>query len=338
MAGIRLLSHLQMGLESTKGSAVAATRKFYPDLSSTFQVDWMKTYHEGRRTGRRNPVTYATQQGTMVTIGFRSIDDAGIAFDELPFFLNAPDGATAATSGTASYLWDTFAWGGTANGTPRTYTVEYGDDVQNYEAEYCFPTRLGMSADTDGMTQFTADIVGRQSTKSTVTALSPTDPVYIPGFLWVPKFATAQSGLDGASAIPNFLRNWSMDWSTGLMPHKYQDGLSYFGQVVESAPVEGSVRLVVDSNATAITQFYDKAAANTVDFLNLTATGGTVAGGATAYKCDIDVALEYTNVSLLASDIDGVNTYEIEAKIVDDETWGQSIGIEVVNALADLTS
>jgi len=335
LPGIRLLSHFNMGLETTKGTAVAATRMFYPDLSSTFQVDWMKTYHEGRRTGRRNPVTYATRQGEAVSINFRTVDDAGISFDELSYFLNAPDGATAATSGGTAYLWDTYAWGGTATGTPRTYTAEYGDDVQNYEAEYCFPTRLGLSADTDGMTQLTADIVGRQSTKSTVTALTPLDPVYIPGYLWVPKFATAQSGLDGASTIPNFLRNWSMDWATGLVPHRYQDGLDYFGQVVESAPVEGTVRLVVDSNATAITQFYDKADAATVDFLNLTATGGAI-GGDDPYKVDIDVALEYTNVSLLASDIDGVNTYEVDAKIVDDATWGQSLGIAVTNSLANI--
>lgn len=337
MAGIRLLSHFQIGLETTKGTPVAATRMMYPDLSSTFQIDWMKTYHEGRRTGRRNPVTYATRQGERVAINYRTVDDTGISFDELSFFLNAPDGATAATSGGTAYLWDTFAWGGTASGTPRTYTVEYGDDVQNYEAEYCFPTRLGLSADTDGMTQLTADIVGRQSTKSTKTALTPVDPVLIPGYLWVPKFATAQSGLDGASTITNFLRNWSMDWSTGLVPHKYQDGLDYFGQVVESAPVEGTVKLVVDSNATAISRFYDKGEAGTVDFLNLTATGAAI-GGDSPYKVDIDVALEYTSVSLLASDIDGVNTYEVNAKIVDDETWGQSLGIAVTNALANLAS
>lgn len=336
MPGVRLLSHFQIGLETTKGTAAAAGRMMFPDLSSTFQVDWMKTYHEGRRTGRRNPVSYSTRQGEMVNINFRTVDDTGIAFDELPFFLNAPSGATAATSGTASYLWDTFAWGGTASGTPRTYTVEYGDDVQSYEAEYCFPTRLSLSADQDGMTQLTATMVGRQSTKSTKTDLSPENSVLIPGYLWVPKFATAQSGLDGASTITNFLRNFSIDWATGLVPHRYQDGLDYFGQVVESAPVEGTVRLVVDSNATAVTRFYDKGESGARDFLNLTATGGTVGASGSAYKVDIDVALEYTDVQMLAGDVDGVNTYEITAKIVDDPTWGKSMAAEVVNALADL--
>jgi len=336
MAGARLLSHFQVGMEVTKGTAVAATRMMYPDLSSTFQIDWQKSYHDGRRTGSRNPATYATRMGEAVAVNFRTVDDAGISFDELPFFFAFPNGSTAATSGGTSYLWDVNAWGGSSAGTARSLTCEYGDDVQNYEAEYCFATDISMSADSDGMTQLSANIVGRQAAKTTKTSLSSVDPVYIPGYLWMPKFATAQSGLDGASTIPNFLRSWSMDWTTGLVPHKYQDGNDYFGQAVESAAVTGTVRLVVDSNATAITQFYDKGEAGTIDFLNLTATGADVGDG-TAYKADIDVALEYTDVQLLASDVDGVNTYEINAKIMDDSSWGQSIGAEVVNSLANLT-
>jgi len=335
MAGTRLMSHFQIGKETTKGTAVAATRMMHPDLTSTFAVDWMKTNHESRRTGYRTPPSYVTRQGEKVTINYRTVDDTGISFDELSYFLHFPAGGTAASSGGTSYLWDQFAWGGTASGSALSWTAEYGDDVQNYEAEYVFPTRIRLSADSDGMTQLESDMVGRQNTKSTKTALTPASPVNIPGYLWVPKFATAQSGLDGASTIPNFLRSWEMDWSTGLVPHTYQDGLDYFGQNQESMPVLGTVRLVVDSNATAITQFYDKAEAGTIDFLNLTATGADVGDG-TAYKADIDVCLEYQNVQMLAGEIEGVNTYEVEASIMLDETWGQSIGAEVVNALASL--
>jgi len=337
MPGIRLLSHFQMGRESTLGTAVAATRMFYPDLSSTFQVDWKKTYHEGRRTLRRNPVTYATRQGEQVGINFRTVDDAGISFDELPFFLQWPTGTITPASGTASYDWSGYAWGGTANGTVRGYTCEYGDDTQSYEAEYVVATRLGLSADTDGMTQLTADMVGRQSTKSAKTALSPTDPVYIPGYLWSPKFATTQSGLSGASAVANFLRSWSMDWATGIAVHNYQDGNDYFGQAVESAPVEGTLSMTVDSTSDAVSRFYDKGESGTIDFVQLKATGGDIGNG-TAYDVQVQVAVEYTSVALLDGDNDGVNTYSVQAKIVDDETWGQSIGIDVVNALADLTS
>lgn len=335
MPGIRLLSHFQMGRETTLGTGVAATRMFYPDLSSTFSVDWMKTYHEGRRTLRRNPVTYATRQGEMVNINFRTVDDAGISFDELPFFLQWPNGATAATSGGTSYLWDTFAWGGTANGTVRGYTCEYGDDTQNYEAEYVVGTRLGLSADTDGMTQLTASMVGRQSTKSAKTALTPTDPVYIPGYLWSPRFATSQSGLSGASDIANFMRSWSLDWGTGIAVHNYQDGNDYFGQAVESAAVEGTLSMTVDSTSDAVSRFYDKGEAGTIDFVQLSATGADVGDG-TAYNVTIQAAVEYTNVQMLDGDNDGVNTYSVNAKLVDDETWGQTLGISVVNNLASL--
>ena len=57
MPGSRLLSHFQIGKETTKGTAVAASRRFAPDLNSAFTVDWMKTYHGVglRARGTRSP-------------------------------------------------------------------------------------------------------------------------------------------------------------------------------------------------------------------------------------------------------------------------------------------
>ena len=327
MPGTRLLSYLQLGKETTKGTAVAATFRLSPDLDSAYSIDWMKTYHEGRATGYRNPVSYATQQGQIVAISYRTPDDTGIAFDELPYFLHFPQGGTAGTGSTA-VTWG-WAWGGTATGTALAYTIEFGDDTQEFEAEYCQVRHINIRGSREGMTTLSADIFGRQSTKSTKTTLATVDDVRIPGYLWTLSHATAASGLAAASVIPNFLREWEADWDTGLVPHFYNDGTAVFGQSVESAPVTGTVRLVVDSNSTAITQYYDKGAAGTVDFARLKATGPVIAGG-TAYSALFEFGLEYTNVQPLGSEIDGVNTYEIEARIVSDATWGQAIGSTVV--------
>lgn len=335
MSGTRLLSYMQIGKETTKGTAVPATFRLSPDLTSAYQVDWRKTYHEGRSTGFRNPVSYATRQGEHVNITYRSPDDTGIAFDELPYFFHFPAGGTAGTGSTA-VVWS-WAWGGTATGTALAYTIEYGDDVQNLEAEYCQVSRLRLRGSGDGasMTSLEADFFGRQSTKSTKTTLSTVDDVRIPGYLWTPAFATAASGLAAASTIPNFLREWGAEWTTGLVPHFYADGNDYFGQSQESAPVTGTVRLVVDSNATAVSQFYDKGEAGTIDFLRLVATGAVIAGGS-AYKAILEYALEYTNVVALGGEVDGVNTYEVSAKIVVDSTWGQAVGSTVTCNLASL--
>lgn len=333
MPGVRLLSYFQIGKETTPGTSVPATRRFAPDLSGSFTVDWMKTYHEGRATGTRTPITYSTQQGTMVSISYRTPDNTGVAFDELPFFFHFPGGGTAGTGATADKTWG-HAWGGTATGSALAYTIEFGDDVQEFEAEYCQPQRLRLSADPQGLTMLEADFYGRQATKSTKTALSITNPVRLPGYLWKPRFATAQSGLSGASDVPNFLVSWDAEWTTGLVPRFYHDGLAYFGQSVEAAPVMGQVHLVVESNATAITQFYDKAAAGTVDFIQLKATGATL--GASNYSAQLQFAVEYENVTPLSGDADGVNLYDVTGRIVYDSTWGQSIGATVVCSVASL--
>ena len=191
-----------------------------------------------------------------------------------------------------------------------------------------------MSADAQGMTMLEADFFGRQATKSTKTTLSVLNAVRIPGYLWKPRFATTQAGLAGGSDVPNFLVSWDADWTTGLVPRFYNDGLAYYGQTQESAAVSGTLHLVVESNATAITQFYDKGAAGTVDFVQLKATGTTL--GASNYSAQLQFAVEYETVTPLSSDSDGVNLYDISARIVYDSTWGQSIGSTVVCSLATL--
>jgi hypothetical protein len=292
----------------------------------------MKSFHDSRQTGARTPVSYATQQGTMVTINYRTPDDTGIGFDQLPYFFHFPGGGTAGTGSTA-ITWG-FALGGTATGSALAYTIEYGDDVQEYEAEYCQVRTIRMSAEPSGLTMLEAEFFGRQSTKSTRTALSALTPVRIPGYLWKPRFATAQSGLSGASDIPNFLVGWNAEWTTGLVPRKYQDGLSYFGQSVEAAPVRGTLNLTVESNSTAVSQFYDKGAADTVDFVQLRATGPAL--GVSNYSAQLQFAVIYRDVQPLGGESDGVNLYNVTAEIVNDPTWGQSIGATVVCAATAL--
>src|SRR5512139_3939166 len=97
MPGTRLLSYFQIGKETTKGSAVAATKMFHPDMTSAFDVDWGYSLHESRYNLARTNIDYGTRAMERVDITFRTPDDTGIAFDELPYFLIFPGGGTAGT-------------------------------------------------------------------------------------------------------------------------------------------------------------------------------------------------------------------------------------------------
>ena len=336
MAGSRSLSYLQIGKEVTKGTPVAATRILSSDISGAVNVDWGYTFHEGRAVATHNRISYGTRQYERVAINYRTPADTGVAFNELPFFITQPGGGTAGT-GTTAFTW-TGAWGGSADGSAVSYTLEFGDDVQAYETEYAMVSRIRMGGGADNMTTLEADFYGRQLAKTTKTAVSVIDDVRIPAYLWVPSFAASGSALAAASSITPILREWEAEWTTGLMPHFYADGLDYFGKMEESADVAGTVRLVVDSNATAISQFYDKGEAGTKDFLRLQAVGGSITGSGTAYTGILEFGLFYENVTPLGSEIDGLNTYEVEARIVYDSTWGKAIGATAVTTLATLSA
>jgi dipeptidyl aminopeptidase/acylaminoacyl peptidase len=71
---------------------------------------------------------------------------------------------------------------------------------------------------------------------------------------------------------------------------------------VEAAPVVGTVRLVVDSNATAISQFYDKGEAGTLDFLRMNADGPSLGGS--NYQATFEYALIYQDVTALGGEIE----------------------------------
>lgn len=319
--GTQLLTRFQMGKETTKGTAVAATRRYAPSMDSMFSVDFMNNYGENRMVGRRNPISDAVSMGTMVTINYQTGDE-GIAYNELQTFTQFPDGGTATGSGTATWA---HSYGGTAAGTFVTYTMEYADNVQEYEAEYGFCTNWTVSADVGGMTQLAATLVGRQSTKSTVTSLDYSPSTRIPSYLWQWKYASAQSGLSGASSVAGQLKSFSLNVAqTGLTPGKYLDGAAYFTSANETLPFQATLDLVVVHTSATVSEIYDKAAAQTVSFIDLKALTSA------QYSADFQMAVIYENPTLLES-VDGETCIGVTARLVYDDTWGKSLLCTTIN-------
>lgn len=336
MPGTQLFTLFQTGREASPGTAVAATRQWYPDGTGVINIDSMLAEHGGNR-GVYNPLSYHTSQGVGVTLNYRSLQEMGVAWDELPFVFNQVGGGTASSGTAVDKTW-TWAAGGTAAMTPKSYTIEAGDDVQFYEFEYGQMRDFTLSAAADGLTQLEANWFARQPTKTTKTSLTPNTALRIPGLLWSPTFATAQSGLSGGSAQATFLIDWSWKVTTGLIPRFYQDGLAYFGQSVQTA-ISGEISMTVESTSTAVSQFYDKwnpGGTPTLDFIQLKATGPTL--GSSNYSATLQAAVNYTKVSPIGAESDGVNLYNVTARTVYDSTWGQSMGGTIVCSIATLTA
>lgn len=323
--GQQILTYLQLGKEVTPGTSVAATRRYAPSLDSAFSVDFMNSYGENRSTGRRNPISDAVSMGTIVTINYQTGDE-GVAFNELQTFTQFPDGGTATGVGTATWA---HSYGGTAAGSYVTYTAEYGDNIQEYEAEYVFVPSWSLSAAVGGMTQLSATMIGRQSTKSTKTSLNYTPSTRIPSYLWQWKHASTQAGLAGATFTSAAIKSFELNVAqTGLTPGRYLDGTSYFTASNETLPFQATLHLVVVHSAANVTEIYDKAAAQTVSFSEFTATGPAIGGS--NYSADLQMAVIYENPTLVTF-VDGETCIDVTARLVYDDTWGKSLLCTTVN-------
>ena len=331
--GLRNFTVMSLGVETTAGTAVATTRQLYPDGTGMMSVDRMRTFHEGANRGLRSNIRHATQAGIGVQIPFRTADDVGVSFDELVIIGSQLDGGNTGTGGAADKTW-TFTPTQATAGTFDTYTVEVGDDVQAWEVEYCFAQAFRLSASREGLTQAEIDFVGRQPTKTTATSTSSNSGVKIPGQLWTLKHATAQSGLTAASVQSNLLVGFDLAIDPGIRARWYQDGNLYYGQAISCERLSGTLNLKVEGTSTAVTQYYDKGAADTMDFVRLKATGPVLGG--TFYSAQIDMAVFYEEVVPIAEEEDGVNIWNVSCRMAEDATWANSTVWTIVNSIAAL--
>jgi hypothetical protein len=322
-----------MGKESSAGTLVAATRKWYGQGSGELEIDDMLALHRGNRSTRTS-LAYASTQGVDVDIAYSSDPEIGMAWDEMPYIFGQLDGGNSGVNATADKDW-TIAPSQTAGNSQEAYTIEIGDDAQEYEVGYCQASDFTISASTGGMTQLEVNWFGRQPVKSSKTAVSNNTAVRIPGYLWIPKWATAQSGIAGASDVTNFMTDFSITHQTGLTRRHNMSGVPYFSTSVESLEQTATVTMHVESSATAVSQFYDKKRAQTVDFMNLHATGPTLGSG--TYAASLTYALLYTDVKVIASNEDGVNLYEITAETVYDSSWATNFGATFTCSIASIT-
>ncbi len=169
----RLLSRTQIGIESTRGTAVASTRVLGCDVKP---IPKDRVWEAVKLAdGRRSAVNAKRNDQLLVrdTLSF-----SNMYFQAFPAILQCSlDGTISPTEQTPSqsdYLW-TVAPSFTAANDPDTLTIEMGDDVQAYEIEYCMFDNLKYAAEISqegGASPVTGEFgyFGRQVTPTTFTA------------------------------------------------------------------------------------------------------------------------------------------------------------------------
>lgn len=328
MPGTQIFTHFNVGKETTRGTPVAPTRQLYGVGTGAITPDFGLNFHEGENTGRRYRTRRATSQSEDVTLAFRTI--SGVGYDDLVVPFSQLKGGVAGVGGAADKTW-TFTPSATAANSPEAYSIDVGDDIQNWRVQYGMAKAIRLAAALGDVTSLEIDWFGQRAVKTAQASPAANTAVKIPGDLWTLKFAANIAGLAAASVQTNFLIGWELEILTGLMFEHYMDGNLYGAQHVET-DISATLKLTVESTALAISELYDKAAAATMDFVRLKATGPTLGG--TNYSAQIDMPVLYEVPEVIAEERDGINLYRVTAHLADDGTNG--IIPVIVNSLAAL--
>ena len=314
MPGIQDFTYANFGVETVRGTPVAPTRQFYGEGTGVLEPDWGLDFHEGENDSRRSKIRRATSQNEDVNLKLKSI--SGIGFDDLVVAGSFLAGGTAFTGAGADKAYAPIP-SMTAANNPKSYSVDVGDDTQNWRVQYVMARSFKISAALGGLTQLEYDMFGQRAVKVAKATPAVNNAIKIPGELWTIKFATSFAGLGAASVQTNFLQEWELEVDTGLLWDHSMDGNLYGAQHVET-DIGGTLTMKAESTALAVSEWYDKAQAVTMDWIRLKATGNAL--GASNYSAQFDVPVMYEVPAVIESHKNGINLYKVVAHIADDGT------------------
>lgn len=233
---------------------------------------------------------------------------------------------------TAAYTW-TFTPALESSGAQESYTIEYGDNVQAYEAEYCMASGIEISGAPDEALKVSVDIFGRQMTAATFTASLDFPTVESALFNKCKLYIDSAWASLGDTQKSATLIDFTLRIDTGLAPLKAADGNLYFSLVGEQARgAELDMTLYWnDSVSTTERGFW---AAQTKRALRLEVEGTTLEHSRTK-KVTFDLWGVYTDWETIAEK-DGASTVAVKFTSVGDVDNDHELSVAVVNGESSL--
>lgn len=325
--GIKALRKIQLGKETTAGTAVAATRIWrglgvLKDTRETIFPDEDIGYLSGKD---RN---YVPKLGG--AISFPAIP---ATFEDLPVILSAgvKNIVTGVTDTGGSGKVYTYTFPTTSANTIKTWTIEGGDDTQAEEIEYSFVESFELSGNGGEALNMSAEWLGRQITKTSFTA-SVTTPATVEEILFGKGklYIDAASGAIGATEKSNTLLGMSLAVKTGWIAKYAADGQLYFSWAHSTKP-EILLNVTFEHNATAVAE-KDAWIAKTARLLRLKFEGNalTTAGTFTYKTLLIDLAGKWESFDAIG-DQDGNDIVTGVFRAGYDSTAAKFAEIKVVN-------
>ncbi len=320
---------VQIGVESTAGTAVAANKRL---MGITLNP------HAATETVQHRPSGYKVATASSVTSEITEADFEGpIDYRNIVYPLSSLFGEATVSqpdgTGSKANMW-TWTFTGKGAISPKTFTVEVGDNARASKFSYGAFTSMDLSISANGENTMSGSMVGQAL--ETGASMSPNaeevEIVPVVGTHW-DVYADPSGDNVG---------------KTQLM-HVYEAGLN-FGDVfaqeftinsanrsfnalydAEEPTYEWNMMLQADAVAEA---YFDKLRNGEKTFIRLKAEGPQIESGQN-YSIEIDMCVMVTEFDSYESN-DGNYVLPINFALAYDAAWGKAMTIKVVNDLAAL--
>lgn len=330
--GSRYFSKVQYGKESTRGTAVAATKVLLgktPAVGNDRKPEYPREDVGIRARAVRSVIhQYLYNNTVSIEHGY---------FQALPalFGCGLKGGVTAAevNAGQGDYLWTftpvlTF---GNYN-TPDTLTFELGDDTQAFETEHAMFEKIRISGKvSQGMevspVTIEADFFGKKLTPTTFTG-SLSLPTAQPMNAKLARFYldTAWSGIGGTEKA-NILRSFDIEILTGMYPKFAGSGNKDFNGYGEDI-IDFTANFEFEGGSDADAMF-DAQQAQTFQAIRLEIDGDQIGSGAN-HSLKIDMGGTWESVVPLASEDKSLNIHSATFGNYYDGTGAKLLQVAVV--------
>lgn len=248
MPGSYALSKIQLGQEGTPGNGVAAST-IWRGMGSI--DDEREPQFPDENIGLISPTnrSYIPQHGG--AISFASVP---ATFQQLRYLFEASIAAATPTADGAGtdYIY-TYDAPTTAVASPRTFTIEAGDNQQAREMEHGFITDWTIEGSAGEAVMMSAEWQGEGPTKTTFTAALTIPTVYDMLFQLFKIYIDDVGGSFGTTQLTETLLSFSMSYSSGLIRKYTADGSLDFSFIQSTRP-ELEVSVVFEHNATAVAE------------------------------------------------------------------------------------
>lgn len=316
------LTLLQAGMESTKGTRVAATKKLPGDHQFVEEQDF---YRSPFPAGVRANVGGA---GVITRKGYTVDYSSDLTAEDILWLLETGirGGVTPSTVDTNARLWTYTPELTTGVPTIRTATLEcvHSDGATNHyvaEIGYAMTESIKIDFAFNQEAKLSAKLFGRARQSDTPTpSLSPNTREPLLANLLQVFLDTTYAGL-GTTQLTSVVRSGSIDVSTGYAPNYTVDGRDdkdFVNHKVGLLQIKASVVLELDATGAArIANFR----ANDVVYVRHQFNGGQVIGASTAKRfVRVDSGYRFTSSPSFSRD---------------GEQWLVNIDLESVNTAAE---